>query len=61
MKIETALHLLTPGSLDLAKQDWRRDPATWRTRFKGREISLQADHDEVADTLEDYFKKLPRW
>jgi alkanesulfonate monooxygenase SsuD/methylene tetrahydromethanopterin reductase-like flavin-dependent oxidoreductase (luciferase family) len=61
MKIEKALQLLTPSSLDLAKQDWRRDPATWRTRFKARETSLQGDPDEVADTLEAYFEKLPKW
>jgi hypothetical protein len=60
MKIETVLQLLTPSSLDLAKQDWRRDPTTWRTRFKAREASLQGDHDEVADTLQAYFEKQPR-
>jgi hypothetical protein len=60
MKIEHVLQLLTPGSLDLAKQDWRRDASTWRARFKGRETSLQADDDEVADALEAYFETLPR-
>ncbi len=61
MKAETAMGLITPGSLETAKQDWRRDPATWRAAFKAREVNLRADHDEVADALERHFDELPKW
>ena len=33
MKIEAAIQLLTPGQFEVAKQDWRRDPTTWRRAF----------------------------
>jgi hypothetical protein len=26
MKVEAAIELLTPGELEVARQDWRRDP-----------------------------------
>jgi hypothetical protein len=58
MKVEAAIDLLTPGPLETAKQDWRRDPTTWRALFKAREVNLRADHDEVADALEQHFNEM---
>jgi hypothetical protein len=55
MKIEHALHAITPSELDAAKQDWRRDPTTWRARMFARCQS----GDEIADALESYFAALP--
>jgi len=63
MNIESILGpLVTPGELDCAKQDWRRDPATWRARFLSvlpAERLGNADPNEIADGLERYFAGLP--
>jgi hypothetical protein len=50
---------VTPGELDHAKQDWRRDPTTWRERFRARFNWPGANVDEIATSLEAYFEGLP--
>lgn len=76
MKVEAAINLPTPGALEVAKQDWRRDPTTWRQRFllthltpklSGLEDNpeaaapIRAHWNEAADALERYFDSLPKW
>ena len=64
---------LPPGEADAARQDWRRDPSTWRERFFKRNPALSEDPfdttltfgpraHEVADALQAYFETgLPKW
>jgi hypothetical protein len=64
---------LSPSETDLCRQDWKRDPSTWRERFFARNAQLAEDpHDpvlvfgtraqQIADSLEAYFETaLPKW
>jgi hypothetical protein len=61
MKIENILGpLVTPSEMENARQDWKRDPATWRGRFLAAiPVRSDVDPNEVADELETYFARLP--
>jgi hypothetical protein len=71
MKIEHAIAMLTPGQLEVAKQNWRRDPSTWRRAFLLTHLTpkldgidpeaaapIRARWNEVADALEAHFNEL---
>ena len=72
MKPERAHEGLPPGEEDAARQDFRRDPTTWRQRFFARNPGLSENPlectlyfgtraHEVADALEASFEILPGW
>ena len=73
MNVGTALELLTPGELEICKQDWRADSTTWRRQFMVTHLTprldglsspveaaaVRAKWNEIADALEAHFNELP--
>jgi len=72
---DIAVYALIIEVVDRSKQDWRRDPSTWRRAFLLTRLTPKLDgvsnpqataplHEkwhEVADTFEQHFNKLPEW
>lgn len=58
--IERLGKYVTPGEMERARQDWKRDPSTWRERFSLQPERLRGTPlDDVRDALQTYFEGLP--
>ena len=51
---------INPSDEDICKQDFKRDPSTWRQRFYDR-YPTYSNAAELADRMEAYFDGLPKW